>query len=69
MAHTPSAQVYHKDEVLFEEYTEKQFREMLTYVLHAYFDGFKKDVLKYVKENQLKLCLNKKATEYINKTL
>ena len=69
MEHTPSAQGYHKHEILFEEYTEDQYRKMLTYMLHTYFDGFKKEGLKYVKENQIKLCLNKKATEYINKII
>jgi len=67
MEHTPSVQGYHKHEILFEEYTEEQFREMLTYMLHTYFDGFKKDGLKYIKGNKVESCLNKKATEYINK--
>ena len=69
MEHTPSVQGYHKHEILFEEYTEDQYRKMLTYMLHTYFDGFKKEGLKYVKVNQIKLCLNKKATEYINKII
>lgn len=67
MEHTPSAQGYHKHEILYEEYTEEYFRKLLTNMLRIYFDGFKKDGIKYVKGTKVGLCLNKKASEYINK--
>lgn len=57
MEHTPSAEGYHKSEIKYEDYTEDQYRELLTKMLHNYFDPYKQDALKYVKDNYKLLTL------------
>lgn len=57
MEHTPSAEGYHKSEIKYEDYTEDQYRELLTNMLHNYFDPYKQDALKYVKDNYKLLTL------------
>lgn len=66
MEHSPSAPGYHSHEILFEKYTEDEYKGMLTHMLHAYFDPYKKDALKFLKENDYQMCLTKKSREFLN---
>ena len=57
MEHSPSADGYHKSEIKYEQYTEEQYRNMLTNMIHSYFDPYKKDALEYIKANYQELCI------------
>lgn len=65
MEHNPAAQGYHKHEILIEEYDEKEYSNLLTNMLHLYFDPYKKDALQFLKDNDYCMCLTKKAREYL----
>ena len=58
MEHNLSAQGYHRHEILFEEYTEEEYREMLTNMLHSYFDVYKENAFKYLRDNDYRMSLN-----------
>ena len=49
MEHDPSAQGYHKHEIIFEQYTENEYRELLVNLLHSYFDVYKENAIKFLK--------------------
>lgn len=68
MEHDPSAQGYHKHEILFEQYTEDAYRKLLVNMLHTYFDAYKENALKFLKENDYCMSLTKKAREYLGLT-
>jgi hypothetical protein len=68
MEHSPLAEGYHSSEIKYENYTEEQYRNMLTYMLHTYFDPYKKDALKYVKENYQELSLKQEGIEFLGIT-
>jgi len=63
MEHSPSAQGYHQHEILFEEYSEDEYRDMLTKMLHSYFDPYKEDALQFLKVNYWELTT--KAREHL----
>ena len=55
--HSPSAQGYKKSEIKYEEYTEEQYREMLTRMLHSCFDPYKEDAIQCVRDNHEMLTI------------
>ena len=57
MEHSPLADGYHKSEIKYEDYTEEYYRKLLTNMLHAYFDPYKKDPIKYIRDNCERLYL------------
>lgn len=57
MEHTPSAVGYHKAEIVYEEYDEAECRRILNYLLHTYFDPYKKDAIQYLKDNYKRLTI------------
>ncbi len=65
MEHSPFAEGYHKSEIKYEEYSEDQYREMLTNMIHCYFDPYKHDALQYVKDNYQKLYLKPEGIAYL----
>ena len=65
MEHSPLASGYHKHEILYEEYDESEYRELLTNLLHTHLDPYKKDALKYLKDNDHCMCLSKKARKHL----
>ena len=65
MEHDPLAKGYHKHEILYEEYEEEGYRNLLTNMLHSYFDPYKKDALQFLKDNDYCMCLSKKAKEFL----
>lgn len=66
MEHDPLAKGYHKHEILYEEYEEEGYRNLLTNMLHSYFDPYKKDALKFIKDNESKLILTKETKKHFN---
>ena len=65
MEHTPELPGYHAHEILFEEYDEMKYKELLTNMLHRYFDPYKINALQYLKDNDYRMCLTKKAREFL----
>ena len=65
MEHDLSARGYHRHEILYEEYGEEEYRNLLTNMLHIYFDPYKENALQHLKENDYRMCLSKKAREYL----
>ena len=41
MEHTPELRGYHAHEILYEEYDEMNYKELLTTMLPRYFDQYK----------------------------
>ena len=67
MEHSPLADGYHKSEIKYEEYTEEQYRNMLTNMLHTYFDPYKQDAMQYVKDHYQELCLRPEEIAFLFK--
>ena len=65
MEHTPTLPGYKAHEIVFEEYDENQYREMLTNMLHRYFDPYKNNAIQYIKENEKCMCYRKEARLYL----
>ena len=65
MEHTPELRGYHAHEILFEEYDEIKYKELLTTMLHRYFDPYKNNALQYLKDNDYCMFLTKKAKQYL----
>lgn len=65
MEHTPTLRGYKAHEILFEEYDEIQYREMLTNMLHRYFDPYKNNAMQYIKENEKYISYRKEARLYL----
>lgn len=61
MEYEPSAQGYHKHEIIFEQYTENEYRELLVNLLHSYFDVYKENAIKFLKDNAYCMALTLKA--------
>ena len=64
MKHSPSAEGYHSSEIKYEEYTEDQYRKMLKYMLHFYFDPYKQDARHRINEN-IMIDLKPKAAAFL----
>ena len=41
MEHNTELRGYHRHEILFEEWTEEEYRELLNKMLHSYFDPYR----------------------------
>ena len=65
MEHTPELRGYHAHEILYEEYDEMKYKELLTTMLHRYFDPYKKNALQFLRDNDYCMCLTKKARQYL----
>ena len=65
MEHTPTLSGYQAHEILFEKYEESDYREMLTKMLHSYFDPYKIDALQYLRDNDYRMCLRKNVREFL----
>lgn len=65
MKHTPELPGYHAHEILFEEYDEIKYKELLITMLHRYFDPYKNNALQYLKDNAYCMGLTKKARQYL----
>ena len=65
MEHTPELRGYHAHEILFEEYDEIKYKELLTSMLHRYFDPYKNNALQYLKDNDYCMSLTKKARQHL----
>jgi len=65
MEHNDAAKGYHRHEILYEEYTEEEYAELLDRILHKYFDVFKENALQYIKDNEYKFILFPTAKEYL----
>lgn len=65
MEHSPFEKGYHAHEILYEKYDEVEYEELLNGMLHTYFDPFKENALKYLKESDIRFYLTKKAKEFL----
>lgn len=65
MEHTPTLRGYHAHEIVFEDYEETEYRDLLNSMLHRYFDPYKSNALEFLRENDYCMCLSKKAREYL----
>lgn len=68
MEHNQSAQGYHKHEILFEQYSEEEYKTLLSNMIHLYFDAYKENAIQYLKNNAYNMCLSQKAKEYLELT-
>ena len=50
IVHDPSAGGYHEHEILFEQYTEDEYRNMLNQMLHSCFDPYRHNALQHIKD-------------------
>ena len=65
MEHSPSLRGFHQHEILYEDYDEAEYRDLLSKMLHRYFDPYKEDAFKFLKDNDCRMCLSKKAREFL----
>lgn len=65
MEHTPELRGYDAHEIQFEKYSEEEYRELLYNMIHRYFDSYKNNALQFIKDNECRMCLSKKAKEYL----
>lgn len=65
MEHNQSAKGYHKHEILFEQYTEEEYINLLSNMLHSYFDAYKENAIRFLKDNAYCMCLTQKAKMYL----
>ena len=66
LEHTPNAQGYHKHEICFEQYTEDEYKDLLSTALSVHFDGFKADALNYLRKTIIyRNCLVEKARVFL----
>ena len=66
MEHSPELSGYDAHEILYEKYTEIEYAQMLKDMLHTYFDPYKQDALKTIKDNESTLLLTREAKKYLN---
>ena len=64
MEHDLCAKGYHRHEILFEEYEENDYAELLMKMLHFYFDVYKENSLLFLKNNANDVYLSQKAKGY-----
>ena len=65
MEHSPQDGGYHSSEIKYEEYSEIQYRDIFTNLLHKYFDPYKQDALKHIRENYVKLTLKSDGIAFL----
>lgn len=65
MEHDSLAKGYHRSEIKYEEYTETEYRELLNYMIHIYFDPYKQDALQSIKDNFDRLHLKEDGIAYL----
>ena len=65
MEHSPELRGYHCHEILVEEWTEEEYRELLNKMLHSYFDPYKENAIQFLKDNERTLVLTEKARIYL----
>ena len=65
MKHSPELRGYHRHEILVEEWTEEEYRELLNNMLHSYFDPYKENAIQFLKDNERILLLAEKARIYL----
>lgn len=65
MEHDPTLSGYRCHEILVEEWTEEEYRELLGRMLHSYFDPYKADALQFLRDNDSNMYLTKKARQYL----
>lgn len=65
MEHNTELRGYHRHEILFEEWTEEEYRELLNKMLHSYFDPYKENALQFLKDNEYRMVLSEKARIYL----
>ena len=65
MKHTPSLRGYHAHEILYEQYDEKEYRQLLSDMLHSYFDPYKNNALEFLKQSDYCMWLSKKARHFL----
>lgn len=65
MEHSPDLRGYHCHEILVEEWTEEEYRELLNKMLHSYFDPYKENAIQFLKDNERILVLTEKARIYL----
>ena len=66
MEHTPKLSGYHAHEIIFEKYNEIEYEQMLKNMLRTYFDPYKQDAIKTIKDNEAILLLTKEAKKILN---
>ena len=65
MEHSPELRGYHRHEILYEEWAEEEYRELLNKMLHSYFDPYKDNAIQFLKDNERLLLLTEKARIYL----
>ena len=65
MEHSPLAEGYHSSEIKYEDYSEEQYRNLLSNMLTTYFDPYKHDALQYVKDNYERLTLRPEGIAFL----
>jgi hypothetical protein len=65
MEHSPLADGYHRSEIKYEDYAEEQYRNLLTEMLHTYFDPYKQNSMQYIKDNYKKLHLKPEGIAFL----
>ena len=66
MEHDPSAGGYRKHEILFEQYEEDEYRNMLDQMLHSYFDPYKNNALQLIKDHHEDFPLSERARIFLD---
>ena len=66
MEHSPELPGYKAHEILFEKYTEMEYAQLLKDMLYKYFEPYKKDAIKFIKDNESLLLLTEETKKYFN---
>ena len=64
--YSPSLQGYHRHEILYEEYSEDEYRTRLNERLHAHFDLLKEDSVYFMTKTDFRYHLLNPARDYLN---
>ena len=67
MEHSTDKKGYHRHEIVYEEYSETEYRELLSFLIHKYFDPFKNNAIQFLKEDyEHRLILRENAKKFLD---
>lgn len=66
MEHDTSAGGYHRHEILFEQYAEEEYKNMLNQMLHSYFDPYRNNALQFIKDHHEEFPLSERTRIFLD---
>ena len=66
LEHDTSVKGYHRHEILFEQYEEDEYKNMLRQMLRSYFDTYKANALQFLKDHHEEYLLSNRARIFLD---